>query len=546
MDTPTGTDAGLQEVIDAFLQGKLTEPQAQRLACSDVVTLKRVMLGTSARIAEQNARITELASQVAALLQQNAQLVEQNATLSNQVSKLSELVTQLQAQVGPLQEEVRELRRRLNTNSSNSSLPPSANPPSAPKPTGKPPTGRRPGGQPGHPGHHRTRLPPQRVQQTLRYVPSVCEHCHSPLPQEPSGSEPEPTWHQVAELPEVLAIVTEHQGHARTCPSCGHVTWGKIPPEVLSHAYGPKLTATLAFLSGRCHGSKRTVQEVSQTLLGVPVSLGSVIRCEQEVSAALAAPYEEAEQAVREAPVKNADETGWSLAGKLCWLWMACTVGVAYFKIHAHRSREALRALLGVCIEGVVTSDRWGPYGIVDLLRRQVCWAHLKRDFQKWVDWGGEAEGIGKAGLEAVQKVFGLWRDYKEGVLDRPGLQAALGPVCTELHSALESGLSCPVKKVSRFCRNVLAVYPALWTFSRMEGVEPTNNHAERTLRLAVIWRKISFGNWSEAGCRFAERILTTVQTLRLQKRDVLAYLRQAVAAHRSGLSAPSLVGTRA
>jgi transposase len=185
------------------------------------------------------------------------------------------------------------------------------------------------------------------------------------------------------------------------------------------------------------------------------------------------------------------------------------------------------------------------------LARRQLCWAHLKRDFQKWVDWGGEAAGIGEAGLEAVKKLFDLWRDFREGVPDRPGLQAALGPVGIELYGALEAGRSCPVTKAARFCRNLLAVYPALWTFARVEGVEPltcqvkgrpTNNRAERTLRPAVLWRKISFGNHSEAGCRFAERILTTVQTLRLQKRHVPAYLREALIAHRTGLLAPALV----
>jgi len=106
----------------------------------------------------------------------------------------------------------------------------------------------------------------------------------------------------------------------------------------------------------------------------------------------------------------------------------------------------------------------------------------------------------------------------------------------------LEVGLSCENKKVVRFCRRLLDIYPALWTFARVEGVEPTNNVAERTLRSAVIWRKISFGNHSDAGCRFAERILTTVQTLRLQGRQVLAYLRDAVAAHRADQPAPQLV----
>ena len=160
------------------------------------------------------------------------------------------------------------------------------------------------------------------------------------------------------------------------------------------------------------------------------------------------------------------------------------------------------------------------------------------------MDFGGPAAPIGQAGLEAVRKLFAAWRDFREGVLDRPGLRAALEPVSQDLHAALEAGVSCPNKKAGRFCRNVLDVYPALWTFARVEGVEPTNNRAERTLRPAVIWRKISFGNHSQGGCRFVERILTTVQTLQLQNRQVLAYLRDAVTAHRADQPAPALVTT--
>jgi transposase len=449
------------------------------------------------------------------------------------------IIAQLRAQVVMLERRVAELEARLKMNSSNSSLPPSANPPSAPNPPGKPPTGRKPGGQPGHPGHSRPHLPPTQI---VHHHPSQCEHCRSPLAADSSPQDPPSIWHQVVELPEVLAVVTEHQAHGRRCGHCGHVTWGAIPPEVLAHGFGPKLTAAIAFLSGRCHGSKRIIEEILETLLGVPISLGSVSNAEAEVAAALEQPYVQAEAAVRQAAVKNADETGWSRAGTLCWLWMAVAAGVALFKVCTGRGHAALRELLGQSISGTVGSDRWGAYGIIDLVARQACWAHLKRDFQKWVDWGGAAVQIGQAGLEAVKNLFAAWRDFRQGVLDRPGLQAALEPVSQDLHAALQGELSCENKKVVRFCRRLLDIYPALWTFARVEGVEPTNNVAERTLRSAVIWRKISFGNHSDAGCRFAERILTTVQTLRLQGRQVLAYLRDAVAAHRADQPAPQLV----
>ena len=119
------------------------------------------------------------------------------------------------------------------------------------------------------------------------HVPERCERCQAALPEEPGPHDPKPTWHQVAELPEILATVTEHQGHARTCPCCGHVTRATIPAEILAHAFGPNLTATLAYLSGCCHDSKRIVEEIVETLFGVPLSLGSVVNAEQEVAAAL-------------------------------------------------------------------------------------------------------------------------------------------------------------------------------------------------------------------------------------------------------------------
>jgi transposase len=452
------------------------------------------------------------------------------------------LVEELQSQVKELKSKIRDLEARLNTHSGNSSLPPSANPPGAPKFPPKPPTGRKPGGQPGHKGHARVRLAAERVDHVIQYVPGACEQCRAPLPREAGVNDPQPTWHQVAELPAVAAIVTEHQGHARWCAGCGHVTQGKIPNEVRAHAFGPKLAAAVIFLSSRCHGSKRVVMETVQTLFGVPIALGSISNLEAEAACALAPAHAQAEQAVREAPVKNADETGWSKGGKLCWLWMAATSFVACFKISAGRGKANFKELLGENIDGVVGSDRWHAYNFLDLANRQICWAHLKRDFQKWLDRGGEGISVGQGGLDAVKRIFELWRDFRQGKMDRPTLRAAIEPVCQELQRALETGQGCCDKKVRRFCQNILTVYPSLWTFARIDGVEPTNNHAERTLRPAVIWRKISFGNHSDGGCRFAERILTVIQTLRLQNRNVMNYLEQAFVACRAGQAIPSLL----
>jgi transposase len=446
-------------------------------------------------------------------------------------------------QIADFQAELHELRSQLGRNSSNSSSPPSADPPGAPKPTAKPPTGRKPGGQPGHKGHHRRRLPPERVNTIVPYLPTVCDRCQTPLPAEPGPGDPEPTWHQVAELPELAALITEHQGHARTCSCCGRLNRGVIPPEIRAHVIGPRLAAVMSYFASRHRIGRRGVEEVVETVFEVPTSLGSISTLEAEMSDALASPYQEAGLAVRQAPVKNTDETGWSEKGQKRWLWGAATATVAFFVIHLRRNFEGLQALLGETIQGIVCSDRWSVYSKLPLERRQICWAHLKRDFQKLIDRGGPADAIGRAGLEVVECLFADWWEFRRGELDRPVLQARLDPIARELQGVLEQGRSCADSKAAILCANVLALYPALWLFAAIEGVEPTNNHAERILRLGVLWRKNAFGSHCVAGCRFVERTLTVIQTLRLEKRPVLDYLYRAIVANRAGLPAPQLLG---
>ncbi len=451
-------------------------------------------------------------------------------------------VALLEAQVGGLETQVKELLLQLQRNSSNSSTPPSANPLDAPKPVSKPPTGRRPGGQTGHRGHHRVRLPAGRVNEIVTYIPSICTGCHASLPIDPGPDDPEPTWHQVAELPKQAAIVTEHQAHARTCPCCGKLNRATIPAEVRAHVFGPRLAANMSYLSGRFHLGRRSVKEFVEAVYQVPVSLGTVVALERQTGAALIAPHDQARDAVRDAPVKNADETGWKQAGARRWLWTAATTTVAYFVIHVHRGARGLKELLGEAIRGIVISDRWWGYNGLPLGQRQVCWAHLKRDFQKCLERGGAGKVVGDIGLMVVEDVFTLWWEFRQRSLTREALGSQLEPLVDELRVALERGSGCADPKVSAFCDNLLTLYPALWLFAGVEGVEPTNNHAERILRMGVLWRKNAFGCHSESGCRFVERILTVVQTLRLQKRSVLDFLEESVIAHRSGTPAPALI----
>ncbi len=455
------------------------------------------------------------------------------------------LIEALQKRVEELERQVKDLQARLGANASNSSLPPSANPPQAPPAVVKKPTGRKTGGQPGHEGHQRLRLPPERVRHAIALVPTHCENCREPLPRQPSQADPEPVWHQFAELPEVQAVVTEFQGHARTCGGCGHVTREAIPAEVRAHAFGPRLAAVLGYLQGSHHVSHRGLEEIAEVVFGVPLSLGSVTALQEQLSEALAPAHEEIAGEVRLAPAKNVDETGWKQAGERRWLWAAVTGAAALFVIHLRRGAEGLKALLGEAIEGLVCSDRWSAYHLIPVGRRQLCWAHLRRDFRAMIDRGGEAGAVGEDLLFHADVLFGLWYEVRDGTRTRRWLEKQVDAwLRAEVRGLLEQGSACGCARTAGVCKEILKLEPALWTFARRGGVEPTNNAAERALRPAVIKRKRSFGNHSEAGCRFVERLLSVTQTLRMRRRPVLDYLAEALVAHRHGLPAPQILAT--
>jgi transposase len=455
---------------------------------------------------------------------------------------LRKRVAELEAIIPRLEAVIRDLQSRLGRTASNSSLPPSANPPAAPKPVVKEPTGRAPGGQPGHAPYQRVRLPADQVHQVIDHVPSTCGRCHHALPADPGPADPAPTWHQVAELPPLTAIITEHRGHTRTCPHCGARTHAPVPADIRARVAGPRLTTAITYLSGVRHDSKRGVEEVVETLFGVPMSLGAVAAAEQEMSAALATAHADAIAAVRAAPVKNVDETGWKQAGRLCWLWAGVTRTATCFQVHARRGLDGLRALLGDDPTGIVVSDRWCAYNRLAVRDRQLCWAHLKRDFQALVDRGGPAEPIGNELLCFVEDLFLCWHRVRDGTWGRATLRRNIDELRPGFRAVLERGVVCGCAKTEAVCRNLLDLEPALWTFARVAGVEPTNNAAERAVRPAVLWRRRSFGCHSAAGCRFVERILTAVQTLRQQGRPVFAFLVEAIAARRQGRPAPQLL----
>jgi len=448
----------------------------------------------------------------------------------------------LEAKVQELDAKIKELEARLKLDSTNSSKPPSSDAPWKQRPA-KVPSGRKPGGQPNHKGHFRTGLPSQSITKHIEYRPSQCQACGKALPQTGDPSEGVQARHQVAELPQQPLEIQEHRSYAATCPCCGAVTRAEIPAEIRAHILGPRLAAQLCWMVALGHVSRRHVVEYLRVVLGFPVSLGSISAYEQELSQALATQYEAIQEKVRQAPCLNIDETSWQQFRESPWLWVLGAADAVLYGIRGGRSGKQLRELLGdLGLERIIGADRYAVYNWVPNAWRQLCWAHLLRDFARLELLGRGAEVVGSAGLQTAKEAFRLWHSFKQKLLTREELRIAIQPLRDEFQALLQKEQQCsPNSQARNFAGRLLRKYPALWTFVEREGVEPTNNEAERLLRPLVQWRKNSYGCHSEAGCRFVERIMSVVQTLRRQGRDVLGYLTEALLAHRQGLAPPAL-----
>lgn len=462
-------------------------------------------------------RIEELKAIVRA---QHATIDAQHATIAKQEAR------------------IRELEAQLGRSSRNSSQPPSTDPPGAPPPAPPKRTGRRRGGQPGHPRYTRTLVPAEKVTRTQVLKPPICRRCGKDL----AGEDTAPYRHQVIDIPKVVATVEEYQLHTLLCEDCGITTRAQVPVGVSTSQFGPRLQALVTVCSGDYRMSKRDIERLVEDFFDLPIALGSISNLEQSTSEAIAEPVKEVAEAITKEPVVHADETGWYEHSQRAWLWGAVAGMMAVFLIRASRGAQVAKELLGAAFSGILVTDRWSGYAWVDVARRQLCWAHLLRQFRGFQDLGAEAVRIGRALELLAETMFHSWHGVRAGTLSRAAFQDLMTPLRQQVVAWLQDGQSCSVRRVAGRCREILALEPALWTFVHTEGIEPTNNAAEQILRKGVLWRKGSFGTDSHHGSRFVERILTVVTTLRLQKRNVLDYVTMACQAHLHGRSAPSLL----
>lgn len=453
--------------------------------------------------------------------------------------RMDEQIEKLAAKVASQDERIAKLERQLGRSSRNSSQPPSADPPSV-APRCKSPTGRKQGAQPGHEGKGRPLLPAWAVDEIVEHWPIGCG-CGHVFCAADLVAVGEPARRQVEELPVMAVRVTEHQCQRVSCPGCGARCSGEFPAEVLASAFGPRLQAAIVTLSVRNRISRRDVVELCEQLFASRISTGTVDAILARTADALTGPCEDLLDRVRAAGAVNMDETGWRLRGTQRALWGMFTERHAILEITASRHDDHAKDLLADST-AIVTSDRWWAYNHLPIKRRQICWSHLQRDFEFLAEGRGSDKDLGKAGLVVCEEVFWAWEIYRH-TGERRELQRRVRLLQRQLKGVLRehSTKHARYRASRRFARAMLKIWPALWTFAKSPGVQPTNNHAERCLRGAVIYRKLSLGSQSERGERRIARLLTAHTTCRLQARSLHAYLIDVLTARANGRPVPLL-----
>ncbi|MGA8746053.1 MAG: IS66 family transposase [Solirubrobacterales bacterium] len=465
-----------------------------------------------------------------------------------------EFMLDLAARCGRLEERLGRLEEQTRKDSRNSSSPPSQDPPKTraerraearkkakawAKREGEK---RRQGGQPGHKGSGRKHLPSDQVDEIVDHYPAACGGCERKFSEDEKTPSGRFGRHQVAELPQVAIIYTEHRTHHLRCPGCAKQTAGRLPAEVGGSPFGVGVGAAVVTLSARNRVSRRDMPELARELFGLEISVGAVDAICQRASAALKGPQEALAQRVLSSPALNVDETGWYTEHDPRTMWTATTAQAAIFQIVADRHRDRLEELIGNDFKGILISDRWWAYDLINPESRQACWCHLKRDFFKHSEGLAEQKEFGQAGLALTKRLFKAWQAFEEHG-ERARLSSEMAPIQSELRELVEHAArkSMRTRRHRRFAGNLLKIWPALFTFVTVAGVQPTNNAAERSLRGPVIYRKLSHGTQSEDGERFIERALSVSVTCRLQSRSMFAYMRELLTAHARGDPLPTL-----
>jgi transposase len=493
------------------------------------------------------------------LHRENGRLLHENEELRRKVAEREKQIADAEKRIADAEEHIADLERQLagrKKNSTNSSKPPSSDGlageqrPRRRKHKSK----RKAGGQPGHRGHHRPLVPATEVSVMEVLLPKQCGHCSRNLPQKPGNvtTSGEPRRHQVTEVPAVKAQITEYQFPHVVCGRCGKTTRAPLPEEIAGQ-FGPQLTALIAYWTVVCRLPRRLVEAMLADVLGIEISLGSTQKAWEEVSQAVQQPVEQLQKQLPREAVLNVDETGWRTGGDKRWMWALVAKQFVFYVVASTRGAAVLASLLGAVYRGILCNDRWVSYLAYHSGGMQLCWAHLKRNILGIADYARSpsSQQFCRNALAIVGRLFRLWYRFRGDLRDRRGNPQPLDrrqlieksiPLQKKLLALAEAHLDDGDREVRNMATALFVHFERLFTFLEHDGVEPTNNVAERALRTAVQWRKISFGNRSRNGEIATARLLTVAQSCKIQQRHVLGYLTDAVRCHRRRTAAPSLL----
>jgi transposase len=463
------------------------------------------------------------------------------ALTQDQARHIQVLTQQLQAaltEIKVLKAEIRDLKDRLNTNSSNSSKPPSQDPFRKKRPKHR--SGRKQGAQKGHQGYLRALIPLEQVRKVHDVRPDHCPNCHS-NDFDPVAVRTE--IRQVLELPEMPPEVVQFNIQTCRCLHCNKHVKAKTPDEA-KYGFGPRLMGFVTSLSGEFRLSKRQVVALMGKI-GFRICSGSVCKIHARASVVLAEAFEDIKKHTLNQKHLNVDETSWKMMKEKHWIWTGCGCDSVFFEIKTSRASAAFREVFGG-FKGGLTTDRCGSYNC-HKGDRQLCWSHADRDFEKIATRASFDRVVGEQLLRCKTQVFELWHDFKCCRMSRIELikRVEEGPK-KDLALWLKAGIvhEDTQSKTKATCGDFFNRFDMLWVFIYRENVEPTNNAAERSLRFGVIWRKLSYGSQSTTGERFVERVMTVAMTLRLRAKNTFQYFTECFRAFIRGGKSPPVFAT--
>ena len=423
-------------------------------------------------------QIASLAEPAVHIQQLNRRIASQQKQIVQFQQQLTEAVRQ-SADIARLKAEIADLKEKLGQNSRNSSLPPSSDSPFGKAVAKREPSGSRQGAQVGHTGVGRNLKPTTEVDRVVELRPSVCSNCGSLL----LGADESPARRQMVEITAAGTLLTEYRRHRLRCLFCRKINRVEWSEHAQNGAFGAKVIAVIGYLTGRLGISHRDVVETMQELFAVKISLGSIAAAQKRLSQALVEPVAALHEFVEQQSVSLVDETSWKEKQAKPWLWVKATARATVFKVLPGRSRQDAKAIIGKNETGIVTSDRYAGYNHLANANRQICWAHLKRDFQAIAERQGDSKTIGEELIAQSKQFFRLWQQVRDGTLEMSEFRKLLEPIKEKVSDLLFAGTLSSHSKTGKTCSKILKLELSLWTFSQIEGVEPTNNQAERALR---------------------------------------------------------------